>query len=111
MQHARPSWDPLVLAVGERLVEGFMWMHESELSDGTCLHAYKHIHTREYLYLTPDLCAFEPVPCGSFAPLRLDFALERALCPWSILRGWEREDAEAVGAAIRRASERTAAEA
>jgi len=109
VQYTTPVWGPLVEAVGERLAAGFMWMHEAQLSDGTCLHAYKHIHTRRYLYLTVDVRAFEPMPCGRFVALRLDFAIERAMCTWWILSGWEAEDAEAVGDAVDRAAERAAA--
>jgi hypothetical protein len=31
-----------------------MWMFEVRLSDGTPLHAYKHIDTRRYLHLASD---------------------------------------------------------
>jgi hypothetical protein len=109
-QYKRPNWAPLVEAVGELLAGGFMWMHEGKLGDGTPLHAYKHIYTRRYLYLTPDLTAFEPLPCDRFAPLRLDFALERALCTWWTLSGWEPADAEAIRDAILRANHRVTAE-
>jgi hypothetical protein len=80
-QHSEPVWDPLVAVVGERLAERFMWMHEDELDDGSALHAYKHCFTRRYLHLTEDRQAYEPVPCGRFVPLRLDFAIESAVCP------------------------------
>ncbi len=107
-QHTVPVWEALIEAVGERLAAGFMWMNEIELGDGTCLHAYKHIHTRRYLYLTGDVRAFEPMPCGRFVALRLDFAIERAICTWWILSGWDVQDAAAVGDAVSRAAERAA---
>jgi hypothetical protein len=99
-QYRRPVWDPLVAAVGEYLAEGFMWMHEAELSDGSALHAYKHIHTRRYLYLAEDGRAFEAAPCGLFVQDRLDFAIERAICTWSILSDWTDKDAKAVYDAV-----------
>jgi hypothetical protein len=99
-QYDEPEWRPLLAAVGERLTAGFMWMNDVELDDGSRLHAYKHIHTRAYLYLTEDGRAFERTPCGRYAPQRLDFAIKHALCGWWILRGWEPEDAEAVHEAV-----------
>lgn len=109
-QYETPNWAPLEAAVGERLAGGFMWMDDGRLSDGAPLHAYKHIHTRRYLYLTDDLRAFELLPCGRYGPLRLDFAIERALCSWWILSGWEQEDADAIRDAIVGANERVHAE-
>lgn len=64
-------------------------------------------HTRRYLYLTGDVRAFEPVPCGRFVALRLDFAIERAICTWWILSGWEAEDGDAVSQAAERAAAAT----
>lgn len=108
-QYRKPLWEPLLDAVGERLTPGFMWMHEAELEDGTPLHAYKHIDTRRYLYLTVEGHAFEPVACGRFVPQRLDFAIESAVCTWWILVGWDEEDRQAVSDAVHRAVERGAA--
>lgn len=102
-QYDEPCWEPLLEAVGERLTEGFMWMHETQLEDGRALHAYKHRATRRYLYLTEQSAAFERTACGRYAPLRLDFAIEAALCTWWILSGWEDEDREAVWEAVCRA--------
>jgi hypothetical protein len=102
-QYDQPVWEPLVGLLGERLAEGFMWMHEEELEDESALHAYKHVFTRRYLYLAEDGRAFERAPCGRFVPLRLDYAIERALCIWWILSGWEAQDADAIGEAIVRA--------
>jgi hypothetical protein len=83
--------EPLEAAVGLRLAEGFMWMHENRLPDGFALHAYKHIHTRRYLYLTEDGRAFEYSPCGTNVPLRMDFAIQAALCssPGGRPRTWK----------------------
>ncbi|HWV85886.1 MAG TPA: hypothetical protein VNZ62_10630 [Capillimicrobium sp.] len=97
-----PHWDPLLAAVGERLTSGFMWMQEETLEDGRDVQAYKHRHTRRYLYLTDGPRAFERAACGRFVPLRLDFAIQRALCTWWLLRGWEPEDVEAIKAAVTR---------
>jgi hypothetical protein len=58
VQYDQPEWQPLLDAVGEMITGDFMWMHEVELSDGTPLHAYKHIDTSQYLHLTADGRAF-----------------------------------------------------
>jgi hypothetical protein len=108
-QHDKPEWKPLLDAVGERLAEGFMWMHEDALDDGSPLHAYKHYFTRRYLYLTEDGRAFELTPCQRFVPLRLDFAIEHAVCSWWILDGWEEADVTALRDAIVRAADRVPA--
>jgi hypothetical protein len=102
-QHETPRWQPLLDALGERLATGFMWMHEDELDDGSAVQAYKHIHTRGYLYLGDDGRAFEISACGRHARLRLDVAIERALCSWWLLRGWEPEDRDAILDAVQRA--------
>jgi hypothetical protein len=103
-QYDEPVWEPLLRVVGDRLVETFMWMHETVLEDGTVLHAYKHIYTRRYLYLTESGAAFEYAPCGAYVPLRLDYALEAALCNWWLLAGWDADDARAVHDAVLRAN-------
>lgn len=102
-QHDVPVWEPLLEVLGERLTEGFMWMHEDQLEDGSSLHAYKHAFTRCYLHLTEDRRAFEWAPCGRYVPQRLDFAIQHAVCNWWVLSGWEEADAKAVREAIIRA--------
>ena len=57
-------WEPLIEAVGERLVGTFMWMYEEEMADGTILHVYKHVHTRRYMHLSTDGRAYAYTPCG-----------------------------------------------
>jgi hypothetical protein len=94
-----PEWRPLLDAVGERLAEGFMWMFV-DLENGWRLHAYKHCYTRAYLFLTEDGRAFQWAPCGRYAPQRLDWAIEQALCPWWTVSGWEAEDVEAIREAV-----------
>jgi hypothetical protein len=106
VQHETPNWQPLLDALGERLTGGFMWMHEDELEDGTPVQAYKHIHTRAYLYLTGDGRAFEITPCRRYGPLRLDFAIRHALCGWWLLHGWEPEDVDAIRDALERVDRR-----
>jgi hypothetical protein len=56
------------------------------------------------VYLSADGRAFEHAHCGGFVPMRLDFAIEQALCTWWILSGWDAQDAEAVGDAVVRAA-------
>jgi hypothetical protein len=81
-----------------------MWMDGSRLEGGLRLHAYKHIETRRYLYLTEGGPAFRCAPCGSFVPVRLDYALQSALCSWWFLAGWDEDDATAIRDAILRAN-------
>jgi hypothetical protein len=102
---SEPLWGPLVEAVGERLAQTFMWMHSSELDEGLTLHAYKHIETRRYLYLSEGGPAFRRVPCRSFVPVRLDYALQSALCSWWLLAGWDGDDEAAIRQAILRANQ------
>jgi hypothetical protein len=96
VQFEKPNWEPVLAVLGERLTEGFMWMHEAALSDGTALHAYKHKWTRRYLFLSENGQAFEEAACQRYVPDRLDFAIKRAICPWWILAGWEEADVEAL---------------
>jgi hypothetical protein len=44
-------------------------MHEVELTDGTSLHAYKHIDTRRYVHLASDGTAFACTPSGRYKPI------------------------------------------
>ena len=53
----KPEWQPL-LELARIYVGEFMWMFEVELDDGISPHAYKHVWTRRYLYLTADGRAF-----------------------------------------------------
>jgi hypothetical protein len=80
-------------------------MYKVRLENGTVLHAYKHIYTRCYLFLTEDGRAFSWTPCERYAPMRLDWAIEAALCSWWFLDGWDAEDAEAIHEAIRKANQ------
>jgi hypothetical protein len=101
----KPVWEPLLEAVGERLAGTFMWMDASELEAGLRMHAYKHIETRRYVFLTEGGPAFRRAPCGRFVPVRLDYALQSVLCPWWVLAGWDEEDAAAIRDAIQRANQ------
>ncbi len=75
--------------LGERLTSQFMWMYATDLPVGLTLHAYKHRWTRCYIFLTEDGQAFEWAACERYGPIRLDWAIERALCnPW-LLDAWE----------------------
>ena len=103
-QHEDPTWEPLLDVLGEELTAGFMWMHEETLEDGVRVQAYKHRMTRRYLYLSEG-GAFAPTPCDRLAPVRLDGAIQAALCPWWILSGTD-EDRDLIRAAIDRVHER-----
>lgn len=100
MQYRKPDWEPLVEAVGERLAEGFMWMQEDVLDDGTSVHGYKHVCTRRYLYLSDGRTAYAGLPCGYYRRQRLDYAIENALCSWWLLGDWEEADRLAVIEAV-----------
>jgi hypothetical protein len=108
LQYDNPLWEPLLAAVGERLTDSFMWMHEEVLRGGVSLHAYKHTWTRRYLYLTEDGRAFEYTPCGTYVRTRLDWAIEHALCVWWLMSGWEPEDHVAICEAYLRANDSSA---
>lgn len=73
--------------------------------DGSRLHAYKHTCTRCYIFLSEDGQAFEWTACERYAPTRLDWAIEKALCNWWLLDGWEDADVEAIKDAVQRAQE------
>jgi len=104
INYEEPRWDALLAAVGDHLAEGFMWMHEEELRDGTRVHAYKHRSTRRYLYLGEDGRAFVATRCGALAELRRDWAIERALLSWLV---WDAGCTAADRRAIREALERS----
>jgi hypothetical protein len=105
VQYERPHWEPLLAVLGERLTETFMWMHEGELSDGTRVHAYKHIHTRRYLHLGENGRAYDETACECWIPQRLDFAIEAAMGLWPLLGGWDEEYRDAISEVLERASE------
>ena len=109
-QSDSPVWEPLIEAVGERLVGTFMWMYEEEMADRTILQVYKHIRTRRYMHLSTDGRAYAYTPCGMRWRTDMSHAIEEALCTWWILSGWDDEDAAAVRDAVFRASERATQE-
>src|SRR5437763_16076889 len=49
-QFETPDWRPLEQLVDDDVAALFMWMHEVQLSDGSLVQAYKHIHTRRYIH-------------------------------------------------------------
>lgn len=69
-----PDWQPLINHVGPLLVAWFMHMGGGRLTDGSFVHAYKHINTRRYFHIHDDgrcfvydgdgsgTCTFIPVP-------------------------------------------------
>ncbi len=109
LQLEPPHRDPLIDAVGEDLTAGFMWMHEETRADGSRIQAYKHRHTRRYLYLDDAGDAYEAAPCDVLLPLRLDFAIEAALCTWWLLSGSTDADRDAIVAAVERGQARARA--
>jgi hypothetical protein len=84
---AAPNWAPLLRVVGEELAGSFMWMFEIATSDGRRLQAYKHRHTRRYLYLDNRAGSFLYVGPDRYQRIDLAAALELALSPlWQGLR-------------------------
>ena len=78
-QFERPTWEPLVAAVGERCAGDFMWMMEVELATGMRLQAYKHVDTRRYLHLGPDGEAFGFAGSESYRPVALSQVVAEVL--------------------------------
>lgn len=71
-QGERPDWEPLEKLVGYDGADDFKWMYEVELVDGTEIHVYRHIETREWLHLSTDGTAFVYTRSGRYrrAPAR-----------------------------------------
>jgi len=102
VQYETPNWEPLMNAVGNRVIGDFMWMHEVKLTDGRAVHAYKHVDTRRYIHLDEDGNAFvyteseryKPMPAARvlaavFMPLRPDLV---GVTPGQIAVSWEAVD-------------------
>jgi hypothetical protein len=69
VQYEDPVWDPLLALAGETLAPSFMWMHELMLEDGRTVQAYKHVHTRHYLFLAADSAALGRTASGRYRPV------------------------------------------
>jgi hypothetical protein len=97
-----PEWDPLIRIVGPILVEMFMWMYVAELPDGSDLHAYKHVATRRYLFLTADGRCFAYVGRHRYREVDdVRDAVHQALHTWeSLLPGPTREERAALRALL-----------
>jgi hypothetical protein len=78
----KPSWEPLVGLVGRDVVPGFMWMFALELDDGTEVHAYKCIATRQYVHLASDGRAFAHHNNDRYEEIGARRALEQAFNGW-----------------------------
>lgn len=105
-QGDRPDWQPLLDAVGAVVTGDFMWMFEVELSDGTPLHAYKHVDTRRYVHLTPDGVAFVYEPPERYREIPLARVLTAVFAPLIGLAGVTGDQVEASWAAVERAGGR-----
>lgn len=85
-----PTWEPLLLQVGDYLVKWFKYMGAVRLADGTRLHMYKHTWTRRYLHLSDDGRCFRYSGEGSYVRQRSDATMLAVFEGW-----WEiRLDAE-----------------
>lgn len=102
----RPKWRPLIDLVGDDLADWFMWMYEAELEAvGATVHAYKHRHTRSYLFLTRTGDAYAYTSRGCYVASTPAAELE------SLSRDWETLQSPAdartqLAAAISRARDR-----
>jgi len=81
LQGDTANWEPLLAAVGEPLIEDFMWMFEVRTDDGRSCHAYKHVMTRRYLHLDTDGNAFSFVSPNRYRPIALRRLLRGVLAP------------------------------
>ena len=97
-----PVWQPLVDLVSEVVAEWFMWMYEIELADGSPLHAYKHVATRQYLHLTEGGRAFVYVSPETYLEIPPRRAVREAVAGWDELLP-QPDDPDAVREALRRA--------
>lgn len=52
LQGEDADWGPLENVLSHNACDGFMWMYEVELDNGTRLHVYKHRSTRGSLHLS-----------------------------------------------------------
>ncbi len=103
-----PVWEPILEALGEELTGGFMYMFRARLDDERVIHAYKHHITRRYVFLDDDVQAYEWTRCGGYAPIRRDWAIERALFAWFVMAFFTDEDRVALLAAWERSHPRVA---
>jgi hypothetical protein len=78
----KPSWEPLIGLVGKDVVPGFMWMFALKLDDGTEVHAYKSIATRQYVLLAADGRAFAHHNKDRYEEVTSRQALEQAFNGW-----------------------------
>jgi hypothetical protein len=86
VQAVAPSWEPIVAVLANELAAWFMWMFEVELTDGTRLHAYKHVVTRRYLFVDAAGHAYADDGSGRYLRRGLPVAIAQAFV------GWERAD-------------------
>jgi hypothetical protein len=94
VQCEEPDWAPLLEMIGELLTGWLMWMHEVELSDGTRVHAFKHVTTRRYLHLDAGGRAFESRAESRYVQVRSPGAVAQAFVGWELDEPSEREVAE-----------------
>jgi hypothetical protein len=106
VQYDEPCWEPLEVAVGEELMEWFMWMFEVQTTEHRRFQAYKHRATRRYLHVDHQGCAYafrgERNGRDRYEQIPLPDAIELALCSWKYL-GATADDLALADAAIARA--------
>src|SRR6266496_1339412 len=92
VQFEEPRWEPLERAVGEELMETFMWMFEVQTTEHRRFQAYKHRYTRRYLHVDHQGNAYDFVSehdgRDRYRQVPLADAIELALRSW-----WEELDA------------------
>jgi hypothetical protein len=113
VQYDEPCWEPLELAVGEELMEWFMWMFEVQTTEHRRFQAYKHRATRRYLHVDHQGCAYafrgERNGRDRYEQIPLADAIELALCSWKYL-GATADQLALADAAIERARDGLPAE-
>jgi len=102
----RPDWDPLERFLPLALCGPFMWMHATDLEDGTRLQAYKHSVTRRYLLLDDQADAWEDLDRERYRRMRHSDAIEQVLTPWWLLDHATDDERDALRLALRAAWER-----
>jgi hypothetical protein len=99
VQSDQPDWRPLRRILPDVLVETFMWMFEVGLPSQP-IHAYKHVVTRRYLFLSLDGAAYAYLDGDRYTRMPTATALELALAPWWEELGASVEETAAAWAAL-----------
>ncbi len=89
-EYQEPNWAPLFKILPPGQAELFMWMHTVVYDGGLRLEAYKHVITRQYLYLDADGRGWRPAEDAPLHPLDPREPLEEIYRHLDEL-GWSRD--------------------